>query len=150
MHTVSELEWFDEGRFRAAVDRALLAARTVLDNERSPKLPEDRPHSYDDKYIVVDVVTNVALSAALNCLEASGLNAKSLRTLQDWHASGRSVTLRLEAVERCKFIREATREEESATKNVVEYKSAGISLGKRVDKTVTTVACSGVRDWSVG
>lgn len=87
----------------------------------------------------MDVVSNVALTAILNCLESLGLNAKILRTMEGWHASGRSITLRFRSEERCVFVREAKREEESATKHVVEYKSAGINIGKRVDKTVTTI-----------
>ncbi len=44
--------------------QALRAAKTVLDNEKNPRLLENRPHTYDDKYVVSNAVTNVALTAS--------------------------------------------------------------------------------------
>jgi hypothetical protein len=90
-------------------------------------------HSYDDKYLLAEVLVNTSLGAQLNILEALGLNGRSFRTVREW-AKTKNVTLRLKAEERCSFDREVKREEESATKHVRDY-----GIGSITDKVVTTI-----------
>lgn len=91
---------FNEARFRRNVDQAILKVKTVLDNERNPEYPADVPHMYEDKFFLAEAVTNVALGAELNCLEALGVDEKKLKQFLNW-AKTRSVTLRLKAEHRC-------------------------------------------------
>ncbi len=74
-------------------------------------------------------------------LEAAGLQGRSLRRLQGWTGEGRSSTLRLKAEERCAFVREEKREEDSKTKHVTSWTGPGVAGGAltRTDKTVTTI-----------
>ena len=70
------LDHFDEASFRAQVDKALKAAKTVLDVNRTPELAEDVGHSYADKYTLVEMITRAASSGVLNAFQSFGLNDK--------------------------------------------------------------------------
>jgi hypothetical protein len=54
---------YDEARFRHQVDRAVQAIRLVLDNTKAPQYPEDVPHTYEDKYYMVELLTNTAVAS---------------------------------------------------------------------------------------
>ena len=125
---------FDEYEFRRRVDTALQQVRTVLDNTRTPVLPEDCPHEYTDKYLLAEFLTNTCLAAELNCLELLGLDAAKLKQLRAW-AADRSVTLRLSLSETCTFNREQSRDIDSATKS----ETNSTFFGKSTHKVVTTV-----------
>ena len=86
-----------------------------------------------DRYLLAEVLTNVAAGAETNTLEALGLNPKTARQVLGW-ASNRNVTLRFKSEERCTFDREVKREVVSSTSHVADY-----GIGKIVDKVVTTV-----------
>uniref|UniRef100_A0A6B2KXG2 Uncharacterized protein n=1 Tax=Arcella intermedia TaxID=1963864 RepID=A0A6B2KXG2_9EUKA len=128
---------FDEERFKRQVNAALVKIKTILDNNRQPTYPADVPHKYDDKYHLADFITNTAIAAQLNCLEALGLDEKKLRILLKWVTQKRSVTIRLSGVENCDFARETTRKVTSPVERVTEIK--GIINATITDKTVTTV-----------
>jgi hypothetical protein len=49
---------YDDLRFRSQVDLALKRIKMLLDNERNPQYPADVFHQYDDKYLLVDFITN--------------------------------------------------------------------------------------------
>jgi hypothetical protein len=49
--------------------------------------------------------------SVINILEALGLNTHALCQLMDWTGSGRSVTLRFKAEERCELEKLRTREQ---------------------------------------
>lgn len=145
-------ETFNESAFRDAVSRGVAAARKVLDNERyagpgahralrffahllffrHPRLASEALHQYHDKFALAEWVVSQAGMAHIIVLEALGLNAKSLRTLQGW-AGERAVTLALLSEERCVFNRETKREVESAS-----YKR-DYGVGTITDKVVTTI-----------
>jgi hypothetical protein len=108
---------FNEASFRARVDNALKRVKTILDTNRNPQYPADVPHAYDDKYLLAESLTNNALGAYLVCYENLGLTEKQLTQLKDWSKT-RSVTLRLKAEEKCKFLRKVVREVQSDTKSV--------------------------------
>lgn len=131
------MDIYDDSAFKARVDAALRRVRTVLDNTRHPQYPADVPHRYDDKYLLAEFVTRIAVASWLQCLEVVGLTAEQLGQLASW-AKTRSVTLRLTAHEDCRWLREEKRKVESAEERVTEVR--GI-LGKstRTEKVVTTV-----------
>lgn len=90
------IEGFDESRFERQVDAALERVRTILDTSRHPTYPADVAHKYDDKYMLVDFLTNTALATQLTCLELLGLDLKALQQMKKWSTT-RTVTLRLKA-----------------------------------------------------
>eukprot|EP00005_Dracoamoeba_jomungandri_P000842 CAMPEP_0174250394 /NCGR_PEP_ID=MMETSP0439-20130205/578_1 /TAXON_ID=0 /ORGANISM="Stereomyxa ramosa, Strain Chinc5" /LENGTH=998 /DNA_ID=CAMNT_0015330449 /DNA_START=39 /DNA_END=3035 /DNA_ORIENTATION=+ len=129
---------FNESRFRAQVDAALVQIKTILENNRNPQFPADVSHKYDDKYLLANFLTNTSLASQLTCLHSLGLKAPDLKKLIEW-GSTRSVTLCLSAEERCKFDHETTREVESPTKYVKET-TTNTGLSKtETHKVVTTV-----------
>ncbi len=132
------MDTYDEHGFRQRIDAALLRIRTVLDNTRSPQYPADVPHKYDDKYLLAEVVTRVAIASWLQSLEVIGMNAEQLAQLRAWAAT-RSVTVRLNATEDCRFLREEKRKVESAEERVTETR--GIFGGTKTtsEKVVTTI-----------
>ncbi|RYE89468.1 MAG: hypothetical protein EOO75_11760, partial [Myxococcales bacterium] len=132
------MERYDEARFRVAVDGALRSIRTILDNARNPRYPQDVPHQYDDKYVLAEFLTRTATAAILQCLGSIGLSSEGLGQLVGW-ARDRSVTLRFQARESCTFVREETRQVESASQHVTEKRTFFGGTEKTTEKIVTTV-----------
>ena len=89
---------FNEDLFRQKIDQALVVVKTVLDNTKHPQQASAVDHSYSDKYLLSEFLTNTALAANLCCLEQLGLTDSKLKKLLKWSES-RSVTLRLKAEE---------------------------------------------------
>mmetsp|Transcript_4902 Transcript_4902/g.13764 ORF Transcript_4902/g.13764 Transcript_4902/m.13764 type:complete len:922 (+) Transcript_4902:140-2905(+) len=129
---------YTEAVFRERVEVALKEVRKVLENNKNPVLPEDVQHTYSDKYLFAEYLTNTAIGAQLNVLEVLGLTSKDFSQLKEWAAS-RSVTLCLTAEERCKFDREETRKVESSTTHVREYSGFLGGKSKVTDKVITKV-----------
>jgi hypothetical protein len=61
-------------------------------------------HGYDDKYRLVDLLTNMAIIAQMNCLEQLGMTADKLKTIDQ----SRSTTLRFQTSDSCSFLKEQT------------------------------------------
>lgn len=126
---------FDEVAFRARLDGARVTLRTLLTHDRSViTLPTEVPHSWSDKFSLVDAQTNAALAALLNALETLGLSEQLLRRSCEI-AQRRSVTMRLLATEKCRFLRKAVREVQSDTKSV----SKSTVFGTSESYPVTTI-----------
>lgn len=56
-----------------------------------PRLIEAVPHSYEDKFLLAEYLTNTALLAQLNCLEMLGI--QDYAPLKCWVQQGSCVTL---------------------------------------------------------
>jgi len=126
-------EW-NEQRFREQVETALVHARRVLDNDKRPVFPADVSHQYQDKYLLSDMVANLALAATVNTLSTIGSMESCFNRMIEWSRS-KSVSLRFTSTERCVFLRETKRDVDSATKHVTEF-----SYGPKItSKTVTTI-----------
>jgi len=128
------MQAYAEYRFKQQIDAALTSIRRILDNTRNPEQPSDVSHAYDDKYTLVELMTNTALAAQSYVLEELGVNAAALKQMREWGKT-RTVTLRFSAEQRCAFDREVKREVESATKHVTET----TLFGNFKSGTVTTV-----------
>lgn len=111
---------FDEVRFQQKVEQAIHKVRTILATTREPTYPSDVFHQYNDKYFLVDFLTNTALASQVNCLELLGVGEENLKTMKGW-SKDRSVTLRLVAEETCVFDRQEERKVESPA-TVIETK----------------------------
>lgn len=129
------MDEFSESVFRSKVDASIQRVKTILDNERHPDYASEVPHQYVDKFLLAELLTNAALAAELNCLEALGIDSKKLKTFLSWSKS-RSVTLRLKAEQRCEFLREIKREENSSFSVVTQV----VGLVTKTDKVVRTVS----------
>jgi hypothetical protein len=90
------------------VNKALKAVETILETTRHPVLPEDADHTYEDKFALVEVMTNTAIASAVTVLEKLGL--KSFETALDWvHKEHRPVTLRFQLDLSCTFEKQTER-----------------------------------------
>lgn len=132
------MDSYQEHEFRSRVDAALRRIRTVLDNTRNPQYPADVPHQYDDKYLLAETLTRIAVAAVLQSLEVAGLTGPKLAQLREL-ARTRSVTLLFAAQEDCKFLREETRKVESAHEIVTETKGFLGGTKTKTEKVVTTI-----------
>jgi hypothetical protein len=65
------------------VDQALLElVECIFNPHRNPlRLVEDVEQSYDDKYGLINRLTNTALIAQMNCLERMGLTVDILQSI---------------------------------------------------------------------
>jgi hypothetical protein len=131
------MQSYDEARFRAGVEGAMRAVRTILDNTKNPQYPADVPHRYNDKYLLAEFLTRTGVAAVFQALQTAGLSADNLPQLIGW-AKNRTVTLRLNATETCTFLREESKKVESA-QHVTEKKTRWGGTETTTEKIVTTV-----------
>lgn len=129
---MSQQQWNEE-RFRSQVNSALVYVKRILENNKNPTFPSETQHQYEDKYILVNMLSKLAISSTTNSLLSLGMSESQLREFVKWSES-RSVSLRFKSTEKCSFLRETKRDVDSATKHVVE----GFGT-KIVSKTVTTI-----------
>jgi len=119
---------------KSQLTEALKTVKTILHTTREPNYADEVFHKYNDKYTLVDFMTNTTLAAILNCLEGMGVTPKILATLKEWSTS-RSVTLRLKAAQTCSFNRKEEREV-SSPERVIETK--GILGSASISQKVVT------------
>jgi hypothetical protein len=96
--------------------------QSVLDHTRQPQLAENVDHTYDDKYALIEFLTNTSIAAQMNALERLGLHQEHIIQVMGWvHGTSsststsnngpsskpnRSVTLRFVAEDTCQFMME--------------------------------------------
>lgn len=131
---------FEESDFRRKVDEALVQMKTVLDNARKPTYAADVPHTYDDKYLLAEFLSNTTLASLMTCLDFLGLTEEQAKQLRTW-AVDRSVTLQFTSEERCVFDRKATRKvvPSTSTEHVTTYQSSSGFKSKWSSKTTHKV-----------
>ncbi|CAJ1443341.1 unnamed protein product, partial [Effrenium voratum] len=122
-----------EGKLQKAMERVKL----LLEAEKSPQLPVNVHHTYEDKFSLVERASNLALSSQLNLLGSLGLDPPKLKQIHTW-AQKSAVSLRFRSKESCNFLREETREVEDPTKRVNEISVGGMNIGL-TSKTVNKV-----------
>eukprot|EP00009_Paramoeba_aestuarina_P004138 CAMPEP_0201506902 /NCGR_PEP_ID=MMETSP0161_2-20130828/735_1 /ASSEMBLY_ACC=CAM_ASM_000251 /TAXON_ID=180227 /ORGANISM="Neoparamoeba aestuarina, Strain SoJaBio B1-5/56/2" /LENGTH=911 /DNA_ID=CAMNT_0047901141 /DNA_START=111 /DNA_END=2846 /DNA_ORIENTATION=- len=119
----------DAELFRMKVDEALEKVKTILENNKSPEIASDVHHKYDDKFLLAEMLTNLSSASMLAVLLSFGLKADGLQKIYGWvNDKKRSVSLRLEAIEKCSFIKKVVRKEDSKVK-VVTSVSTPVGLG---------------------
>lgn len=119
---------------RHKVEKSLEKVQQILDNTRNPVLAADVAHRYIDKMTLAEFLTKSSVSSVFACLTNLGVSLDQFQTLKQWSRS-QAVTLRLRAEEKCRFVREETREVESKSARVVESSM----FGTTTSKVVTTV-----------
>uniref|UniRef100_A0A7S4LZJ0 Uncharacterized protein n=1 Tax=Guillardia theta TaxID=55529 RepID=A0A7S4LZJ0_GUITH len=101
--------WRAEG-FEAKMEAAMKKMKTMLKEGRDACLPADVPHTYEDKYDLVENVTNSALACLLGSLELFGLSKDTIDANKA-HKDGQPVLLCFKSTEKCAFDCKKTREE---------------------------------------
>ncbi|KAJ3085968.1 hypothetical protein HK100_008850, partial [Physocladia obscura] len=96
---------FHEVAFHQRLDDTASTVRRILHATRNPVAPADTPHSYTNKYELVEFVSVSALAAVLNVLETLGLTQEKMKQIVKW-AAFRSVMLRFISTETCTFVKE--------------------------------------------
>eukprot|EP00550_Attheya_septentrionalis_P012178 CAMPEP_0198303258 /NCGR_PEP_ID=MMETSP1449-20131203/56793_1 /TAXON_ID=420275 /ORGANISM="Attheya septentrionalis, Strain CCMP2084" /LENGTH=1029 /DNA_ID=CAMNT_0044005745 /DNA_START=155 /DNA_END=3244 /DNA_ORIENTATION=- len=93
--------------FRSKIDNALKTVKKILDTTRNPTQAASQDHTYDDKFGLAEFLTNVAVAAQTNVLERLGMDDTKLKILRDYASEdyNRSLTLRFEAKQTCKFLK---------------------------------------------
>jgi hypothetical protein len=92
------------------VQDALKAVGTILDNTRHPVLPEDTDHTYDDKYALVDTITNTLIASSMTVFEKLGLSSEMLENvLTKVHNEKRPISLHFHMDQACTFDKQTER-----------------------------------------
>ena len=99
--------------FRAKIAAAQEQIKLILDNEREPKLAEDVPHTYEDKYLLAEFITNSTFCAFTQALRHLGITDEILQKARE-ASKTKSITIQFRAQEKCEFVRKQERTEESA------------------------------------
>lgn len=100
-------------------------------------LAGDVPHEYDDKYQLVEFIVGMALESTSMTLHSLGFTPLKLAPFIA-EASNRTITMRFEAEERCKYLRVETRTVEGATQDIVETDRRGQKTTSK-HKTLTKI-----------
>lgn len=114
-----------------------------LDDARTGKLKniDKVDHSYDDKYLMCNFLTNIALASTYNSLVQLGLEEAQWNTLLDWNQERKfSVSIRFTGVQSCKFIEERIRDVESSKLQTVTQKNVETTSATKVITTVKEYA----------
>mmetsp|Transcript_56950 Transcript_56950/g.135772 ORF Transcript_56950/g.135772 Transcript_56950/m.135772 type:complete len:964 (-) Transcript_56950:119-3010(-) len=132
------MEAFAEGRVEQRLQAALERVRIILDATKDPQAAGDVHHQYEDKYLLVEGVTNAAVASQLNSFGALGLTMEHVQKLQDW-SKEKVVSFQFIAEEACSYLREETREEEDPTRHVEEVSVRGALQAAFTSKVVTKI-----------
>ena len=93
---------FDLLSFNRKVQDALQSVERTLELERKPQLAADVDHTYGAKYGLVNLTSNAAIIAYINCFEKLGLDAAVLKSID----KTKPATLRFESSTSCKYLKE--------------------------------------------
>ena len=129
----------NERAMREKVDACLKQVALILDSHRASSLKSaDRiSHRYDDKYLLAEFLTKTAAACHLNTLSEMGLDGAKLHMLCEW-VSSKDVSVRFDAEERCKFVKEIERDVEDPTRVERQYTGA-FGTSKSTTKVITRV-----------
>ena len=123
---------YDEQRFLQQMRSAMATLRNVLERTKNPELASEVPHEYEDKYLAAEFLTNTAIVAVVNGLASIGMTSDATTKLIALN-KGSPVSLRFASQETCKYLRETTRDVESATS--VETEKTSTLFGR--ERTTT-------------
>ncbi|KAJ3331118.1 hypothetical protein HDU91_003412, partial [Kappamyces sp. JEL0680] len=122
-------------QFVDQINEAIVQVRKILTHERNPVLAAaDVPHSYQDKFALVELTSNLAFAALRNTMQGLGITEAIYAQAK---AQDRSVTLRWEATEVCSYLRHESRVEASPSSVVVEgglFGKAKAYIENRIDE----------------
>lgn len=106
----SELKWIHDQEFAERVERSLAEIRRILDEQKSPRLATNQKgdvhdsvggHTYEDKFSLVQMLTNIALAATMTSFDRLGMNEEILSKMKEWRKEKKAVTLRFDGSQSC-------------------------------------------------
>ena len=161
----------DYSDFALKVNDAIKTVETILDNTRNPCLASpSHTHVYDDKFTLVEFMTNTATTALLQVLDkmmglessasspqqpketAQQLFQNFMKVVKVVKDQKKSVTMRFLAREQCSFVKEEEIEKEYPTQIVHEITTTNSEVGGSPDrKTVCSKVLQKVKQyhWNV-
>ncbi|GFH47178.1 hypothetical protein CTEN210_03653 [Chaetoceros tenuissimus] len=122
-------------QFERRVYESMEVIKRILDANRNPRIASsEQDHTYDDKFSLSQLMTNIGLTATCNAFDA--LDEHGGNTMQKalslFLEHGKSVTLRFQAKKKCEFLSEEEKEDESPTSSEVTIEeSEGCKTVKR-------------------
>lgn len=131
------MQGYQETRFRTQLEGALKTVKQVLDKAKHPVVPETKDHVYDDKYALVEGLSESYLHHILSGLLQMGLSMEEAKKVKHWSESS-SVSLAFVSTETCAFQEKKKRKIEADVQHETKTKIAGISFGSK-SKTVKIV-----------
>jgi hypothetical protein len=81
---MSSSESFDESAFRRNVDEAMQTVVRIVTATKHPARAGDVPHSYDDKFSLVEAAVDSFVEATATLWAPLGLDAAALKTVRGW------------------------------------------------------------------
>jgi hypothetical protein len=85
----------EEEVFKAQIAEALKVVKVVLDSTKLPAAIGDTPHTYDNKYTLVERATKSCIASLLNALTSLGATAEAVDQMVAWNLKKQAVSLRL-------------------------------------------------------
>ena len=129
---------YQDSLFLDKVKEAIKRIQSVLSDSKSISLASEKPHRYDDKYLLASSLTNSALFSYKLCLNELGCDESHFEALLNCSQT-ECISLRFRSSESCKFERTTKRDEESSIRYETEVKSDIFGNSKSTSKSVTTV-----------
>eukprot|EP01033_Poteriospumella_lacustris_P015889 gene15890-11374_t len=129
----------DFADFPSRLNDSLDRVQLVLDREKAQGVQlahEDCPHSYSDKFALLEQTSSCTILGILNTLQFLGLTDDQLARAKDWSRSS-VVSLRLDTSSQCTYVREATRQESEPVGEV--QVSLGLTTAKASTRVVTKI-----------
>jgi hypothetical protein len=131
--------YFNERMFTEQLQSAMTRTRQVLETSKHPTFIGEVSHTYQDKYLLAEFLLTTALSATANAMNTLGMSTRQQLEMAKW-ASNHTITMHFDAVEKCDFHRNMTREEDIGPVVRVEVESekdGKTHINKRAVQNVT-------------
>eukprot|EP01038_Epipyxis_sp_PR26KG_P009339 gene9339-12583_t len=131
--------------FNARVSQCIFRVQQLLEEHKvtgssvSSTLLDSVDHSYNDKYILAEMLTRVLIASVLNTLLLLNLTFSFLFIAKDWRAGGKTVSLQLKATSTCIFLKEIKHEVVDASRVETERTINSLLEEKITTKIVTTI-----------
>eukprot|EP01040_Poterioochromonas_malhamensis_P022313 gene22313-27119_t len=132
-------DFSDFASFPSRLNDSLDRVQLVLDREKAQGVQlahEDCPHSYSDKFALLEQTSSCTILGLLNTLQFLGLTDDQLARAKDWSRSS-VVSIRLDTSSQCTYLREATRQESEPVGEV--QVSLGLTTAKASTRVVTKI-----------
>lgn len=139
-----ELKWIHDQEFAERLDRSLAEVRRLLDEEKSPRLATRQKkyghesfddHTYEDKFSLVQMLTNTALAATMASFDRLGVNEEVLKRMKEWRMKKKTVTLGFDGNLFCTNIDRTKKQVEGPTSEEVREISTANGNSKKSTKT---------------
>lgn len=124
------------------VAKALQKIERLIDTTRNPRLIDANvDHTYDDKFLVAETLTNTSLATIKTCMEHLGFATDHWHQCMEWIQQNKPVTLRFQATESCTFVKE-TESEVPCSTTITTEKTTDTTTNKKETSNSSTTTTS--------